>query len=251
MGRKAWLVGLIAIGLSTIWAAEAVAGNVRYSSGRLICKGVRCEYEVTGTSGGSHLTTGTCEPFEVQESFLFCFNPANNAINGSRNGQAFSTQFPFISGLDQGANATGKRKGRSAFNVVSNAAGISGVDTDGDGKISETECEADPTCHDLRQFCTNANWIPQDIVPITFCAALQVWECLSSLPGDCPCNPALTAGPGVCKDHDSNEANGITPMMDEDKLLYCEMPPPIDTYSFGEARVYSCRDAVVGECGIP
>ena len=244
MCRRIMLIGIVGVGLFAIWVAEALGSNVRWSGGQLTCKGVRCDYQASGTPGGEKLTTGTCEPGDIKEAFLFCFNPADNSINGSRQGQAFRQVVQFELGL--GVGATTKTKGRSRFNIISNAEGTADADTNGDGVITDAECDLSPACTELREFCKNPNWVPQDVVPITFCAAMQVWECTSADAADCPCDPTGLEGP-ACHDHDSDATNGITPMMDKDKVLFCNLPNP-NTYRFGEARVYNCRDAAPEEC---
>lgn len=246
MCRRAMLIAMVGISIFAIWLVEAFASNVRWLGGTLTCKGVRCNYEVSGTPGGTKLTTGTCQPDDIREAFLFCLNPANKSVGGSRQGEAFTQIVQFDLGL--GIGATTKTRGRSRYNLISNAEGTADADTDGDGIITDAECDLSEACAVLRQFCVNPNWVPQDVVPITFCAAMQVWECASADVTECPCDPTLLAGePGACKDHDNNALNGITPMMAGDKILFCTLPDP-STYRFGEERVYDCRDAIPGEC---
>lgn len=232
MRMKWFLVAIAACALTSMFGTAAFASNVKYYNGRMYCKGLGCDYLVTGTQGGGALTTGTCQAGDVTEVLLFCFNPANNAIKGSRQGAAFAQQLAFSTGLSLGTEQSGKNRGRSKYNAISNADGIAST---------PEECDNSEACTALRQFCTNPLWIPVDVVPVTGCAVMNVWECAPE--GPCPCEP----GPnGTCQDHDKQTPE-IDPMMGADKVLYCTLPNP-STYRFGQARDYVCQDATPAQC---
>jgi hypothetical protein len=236
MRRKNILIALIGVGVMA-GATATDASNVRYYNGRIICRSVNCLYEVTGTQGGGAATTGTCGASDVREAFLFCRNPANNSVKGSRHGQAFSQIVTFETGLSQGVNSTTKQRGRSRYDAVANAEGLA---------ESPEECDASDACNALRTFCTNPEWVPVSVVPISFCAVQNVWECASADPSDCPCDPTGVEGGPLCQDHDLNTP-GIQPMMAQDKVLFCQMPDP-ETFRFGDERTADCRDATPAEC---
>lgn len=223
MGKRVMLIGLVWIAVVSMWVSAAFGSNTRWHTGTASTKGVRCEYEVSGT--GSTPTMGTCEVDNVQEAFLFCLNPNNGSVNGSRHGEAFRQIVQFGTGEGVGA---GTKRGRSKYNAISNAEGTG---------LTPEECDASPECTELRQFCQNPNWLPRDVVPITMTIFEAVWECTSA--DNCPCDPAGLDGP-VCGDH-----NPKTPELDPalaGKNLVCELPEPA-TFNFGEVRFYNCVDA--------
>jgi hypothetical protein len=223
MYRRVVLIGLLGIGVVTMWAAAASAHSAGYrlkADGTLFhASSVDCHFEAVGT--GSTPTTGTCEVIEGTSAILFCLNPANHQVNGKSTGQFFEFKEAVGAGV-------GTKKGKTRYDVVAEAIGLAS---------SDAECNQDPNCLALREFCINSNWVPFDVVPIDMTAEVKVFACLAPpLNPETPCcDPTMVDG--GCIDHDASSPSIIDP---EATLRYsCLLPNP-NGFELGDFVRYNC-----------
>jgi hypothetical protein len=177
------LVGLLSFSVLALGAGNAVALSL--SGGSFTTKGVACTG--TGNTQGA-VTAGNCGVANDPNSeiLVICRNAGGNISTG----EAFLSSIQFNAA--QAAVTTIDKKGNVSFTAITNATGVHP-----ETGFTGAQCQADPACAALQQFCPNPNWVPVDVVPIKFTAELDLYYCDNDNVHTCPCNPTLDADPNT------------------------------------------------------
>ena len=244
--KRVLTICLCVLGLLVFANPEVEAGY--WLNGKYYTKGVECDGEGTVKNIDKNMVSLACsiappvnEPMEI---ILVCRNRGGHIGTG----RVFTQNLTFNVALSPGTVIPGN-KGKVFFTAISNAAGVTAQ--------TKEECDANPACVELRQYCININgndssWLPVDVIPIKMKATVATYFCDNQAGFQCPCDPSITPTAGNqtyrCATSlgagktpwtfDWNQTGGqLVPAAVENSS--CELPNP-ETFEVGERRQYTC-----------
>ena len=232
-----------AVGLLVFANPDVEAGY--WLNGKYYTKGVQCDAQgqVKNVDKNQLSLACTIDPpvNEPQEIILVCQNHGGHIGTG----RVFTQDITFSTALTIGTASPDKKGVANFIGAISNAAGVTAT--------TQAECDTNPACVELRQFCININgndatWLPVDVVPIKMVATVADYFCDNDGLHKCPCDPSITTSPQTNVKACATFLGGGNPPWSFTwgqlvpagiQKSSCVLPNP-ETYVFGEQRQYNC-----------